>query len=655
MKTKILVSVMIVALGWCTTLNAQTNVSGLISTSTTWTLAGSPFIVIGNTLVDEGVTLNIDAGVTIRFDELMALQVDGELVARGNSINKITFTSNKFNPAPDDWDFILFSNTSTDAVFDENSNYVSGSVMEYCVVEFAGGGEYTFGAIMADNALPYIHHCTIQHNGASGIYANNIPGTLRIIGNIITGNTAPTGGGINAWGGYVIIEGNTIEGNEASSSYGGGGIFAYSNTTEIFNNLISGNTSIGYGAGGGGGGIYIRQGNSTISKNIIRNNILNSNYSEGEGGGILSYLSNVTITQNKITQNIGGNGGGIFGGNLISGNCISGNIAENKGGAIYMSQNSVTGNSIVYNLAEQGSVIDIYIADSPYEFKYNTITGNYTTGENPAYSMGISAHPSINFNNFFGNTATFELYNNNGSLLAHLDAKENWWGTTAETEIQGLIYDWLDNASIGIVDYSPFATSIRSDVPISPPSGLTLTEGEGQISLSWNTNSEPDLAGYKVHWGATNNYPYENTLDLGNETSYTITGLSSGNYFASVTAYDNSADTVTDNPETIVNEIQCAGNESWYAKAVSTLGINESGINNDVGVEVFPNPTNRNITVVIPPSATEIQILSSLGQIVQKAAVEGQTNWDFELKDTGTYLIQVTTDEQIITRKVIVY
>jgi hypothetical protein len=521
-------------------------------------------------------------------------------------------------------------------------------------VEYAGGGEYTFGAIMADNALPYIHHCTVRHNGASGIYANNIPGTLRITANVITGNIAPTGGGINAWGGYVIIEGNTIEGNEASSSYGGGGIFAYANTTEIFNNLISGNTSIGYGAGGGGGGIYIREGSSTISKNIIRNNVLNSNYSAGEGGGILSYLSNVTITQNEITQNKGGNGGGIFGGNLISGNCISENMAENRGGAIYMSQNSVTGNSITYNIAEQGSVTDIYIADSPYEFKFNTMTGNVTTGASPVYSLGISAHPSINYNNFFGNTAAYELYNNNGALTAHLNAKENWWGTTSGTEIQGMIYDWIDDATRGIVDYSPFATSIRTDAPISPPSGLSLTEGSGQISLSWNANSEADLAGYKVHWGTTNNYPYENTLDVGNVTSYTITGLSSGTYFATVTAYDNSADTVTDDPGTLVNEIQCAGNESWYSKGVSNVGINDLPAKVDAGVVAFPNPSDGTFMLQVPASATAVKIIDSFGKLIRKINIQDQSNLQIHLDQSGTYIIQVKTEKQVIATKIII-
>ncbi len=45
-----------------------------------------------------------------------------------------------------------------------------------------------------------------------------------------------------------------------------------------------------------------------------------------------------------------------------------------------------------------------------------------------------------------------------------------------------------------------------------------------EATLTWDPNSEPDLAGYKIYYGfATNNYEY--SIDVGNQTSYTVTGL----------------------------------------------------------------------------------------------------------------------------------
>ena len=52
-----------------TCLQAQTNVSGVISANTTWTKANSPYIVNSNLLINSGVTLTIDPGVVVKFDE----------------------------------------------------------------------------------------------------------------------------------------------------------------------------------------------------------------------------------------------------------------------------------------------------------------------------------------------------------------------------------------------------------------------------------------------------------------------------------------------------------------------------------------------------------------------------------------------------------
>ena len=60
-----------------------------------------------------------------------------------------------------------------------------------------------------------------------------------------------------------------------------------------------------------------------------------------------------------------------------------------------------------------------------------------------------------------------------------------------------------------------------------------------QVTLAWDKNPEPDIAGYKMHYG-TSSQNYDYTVDVGNYTSCTISGLQEGKtyYFAS-TAYDS--------------------------------------------------------------------------------------------------------------------
>ncbi len=55
--------------------------------------------------------------------------------------------------------------------------------------------------------------------------------------------------------------------------------------------------------------------------------------------------------------------------------------------------------------------------------------------------------------------------------------------------------------------------------------------------LSWNANSEPELAGYKVHYG-TSFRTYGTSIDVGKKTTYTVTGLTAGTYYFAVTAVD---------------------------------------------------------------------------------------------------------------------
>ncbi len=59
-----------------------------------------------------------------------------------------------------------------------------------------------------------------------------------------------------------------------------------------------------------------------------------------------------------------------------------------------------------------------------------------------------------------------------------------------------------------------------------------------QITLTWDTSTADDIAGYKIYYGNSSRN-YNSIVDVGNQTSYTISDLVDGNtYFIAVTAYD---------------------------------------------------------------------------------------------------------------------
>jgi len=59
------------------------------------------------------------------------------------------------------------------------------------------------------------------------------------------------------------------------------------------------------------------------------------------------------------------------------------------------------------------------------------------------------------------------------------------------------------------------------------------------VTLQWEANTEPDLAGYRIYYGIRSGF-YSSIIDVGNVIEFTITKLPDGmSYYFVATAYDN--------------------------------------------------------------------------------------------------------------------
>ncbi len=69
---------------------------------------------------------------------------------------------------------------------------------------------------------------------------------------------------------------------------------------------------------------------------------------------------------------------------------------------------------------------------------------------------------------------------------------------------------------------------------------ISLASAVESVTLAWDANVEPDIAGYRLYYGQTSGANTE-MMDVGNVTEATVQNLTVGlTYFFVVTAYDSS-------------------------------------------------------------------------------------------------------------------
>jgi len=87
-----------------------------------------------------------------------------------------------------------------------------------------------------------------------------------------------------------------------------------------------------------------------------------------------------------------------------------------------------------------------------------------------------------------------------------------------------------------------FQTVAATDTtPPATPAGIKATAGDGAFTLNWNVNTETDLSGYTVYWGASATALVNATFVLKPTTTLTIKNLENAKpYFYAVDAQDSS-------------------------------------------------------------------------------------------------------------------
>lgn len=262
-------------------VQAATNVSGDIITDTTWTAAESPYIFTVPVVVNEGVKLTIEPGVTVNIGAYY-LQINGTLQAKGTSSSSILFSSEgttyatqiNFTPTSLDWNetagtgcIIVNSElTASIAINDAspkiNANKISdntASTTDTNIVISVNGGS----AIISNNRL----------NGAVEVKNGGSP---KISGNTITG-------GMNLYQGAPEISDNDISGGTGNDVIS----ITHESAATITGNSITGK-SIGVAFNMHNNGYSNNAYSATIQNNTIKNCPTGIGIGEGQGTILLS-------------------------------------------------------------------------------------------------------------------------------------------------------------------------------------------------------------------------------------------------------------------------------------------------------------------------------------------------------------------------------
>ncbi len=253
-----------------------TNVTGIITSDTTWNKTNSPYTLTGPVAVNSEAVLTIEPGVMVNLGNYY-LQVNGTLVAKGTSNNQIIFNKGtiEFTSVSNGWNeqtgtgSIIENAVLSSGLYINNSPKIHNDIFNLYGITIVGGS-------------PLISNNTITHGG---IVLDGNFGTVTISDNSISDISNMAGISIdNGNSGAIVIERNLITKVQ--------GIYVGSKAT-IQNNTITNNT-IGLGLGSDAKIIY----------NNIQNNSQNNIYMTTSTDVDVANNYWGTINESAINQSI---------------------------------------------------------------------------------------------------------------------------------------------------------------------------------------------------------------------------------------------------------------------------------------------------------------------------------------------------------------
>lgn len=537
----------------------------------------------------------LNPGTTVLFSgSTSGFDVNGKFWAVGNATDSILFSSSSHDSTGNAYNGFYFLDSSID----------TACSISYARIEYAYYGlrclnasptlsnSYLWkcrrGANLSSNSNPIISHNKIERSYEYGI-------TMTL-------------------GCSPLIEWNELVNNNSQNTSAKNQISIGTqndNSPTILNNIIHG----GMFNKTGGISVSTLLSGSSSSSEIAYNEIYNNSFGIAMTGSnpITCYIHNNLIYNNNINPDVMVSGSGIntYGTAVI---------------APIISRNTIYGNW-------WGVTIQIGITGQP--------------GANPNLGNLENADTTDNgLNNIYGNIQganVFDLYNNTHDIIY---AQNNDWGVYDSTEIEAHIFHIVDDTTLGLVKFMPFATSIPVELTSFAASII-----DGNVMLNWTTATELNNAGFEIERRKTKDEKSEPWINLG-FVNGNGTSTESHNY-------------------SFVDENSAEGKSFYRLKQVDFDGSFEYSnvievINNmilDFALEQnYPNPFNPStkISWQSPISSHHTLIIYDvLGNEVStlvdefRQAGKYEINFDASKLSSGIYFYKLSAGKFIETKKMI--
>ena len=199
--------------------------SETISQDTTWTKANSPIDLPGNVLVSKGVTLTIEAGVTVNCAKNV-IQVNGTLKVLGSNDDKVVFHTNNriINGAHEPTANINFGDESSDCIIENAILETMGFTYYNCQNSITINNNYFKDQTAETNSGSTRILPTIRGPGKATITNNIFYGRIQLACSASVINNTFNGGGVDASDASFLILNNTLTGYPSSPWRDGYGI-----------------------------------------------------------------------------------------------------------------------------------------------------------------------------------------------------------------------------------------------------------------------------------------------------------------------------------------------------------------------------------------------------------------------------------------------